>query len=69
MKKTAFPPRELLSSHVVKTLGRVFSSHRLSRSGISLMAKRTWVLRSRPAYTTPKVPLPRTTLSPCSSYS
>lgn len=43
--------------------------HLLSRSGISLIARRTWLLRSLPAYTTPKVPLPRTTRSPCSSYS
>ena len=41
----------------------------LSLSGISLMAIRTWLLRSLPAYTTPYVPFPSTTLSPFSSWS
>lgn len=41
----------------------------LSLSGISLMAIRTWLLRSLPAYTTPYVPFPSTTRSPFSSWS
>lgn len=44
-------------------------SYVLSFSGISLMAMRTWLLRSLPAYTTPYVPLPRTTLPPFSLVS
>lgn len=43
--------------------------HLRSRSGISLMAMRTRVCRSRPAYTTPYVPLPSTSRSPLSVYS
>lgn len=41
----------------------------LSLSGISLMAIRTWLLRSLPAYTIPYVPFPSTTLSPFTSWS
>lgn len=44
-------------------------SYVLSFSGISLMAMRTWLLRSLPAYTTPYVPLPRIALSPFSLVS